>query len=767
MNYTIIKMKNAVIVLLMFVAMLQTAQAQTGGKVDFPLSKYNVVWTSPGKDATGSMPVGNGDLGANVYAVLNGDLYLLLGKTDAFDRMGNVLKTGRVKIRINPNPFSQLMTGTRAITQTLNLEQGCIDFLITGRKIAHDTIRIRIWTDANYPVYRVDIDATLDIDLKVEPEFWERNDGSFDRFETLGNRLVWHYSNGDRSVFSRDLKHYEISEMERTHPDPYKYNTFGCAMQVEGLMPENGAFAGYGNSFNIEIASLARQTPDLEAWRSEILGLLDNYRRGDAWEAHCRWWTEFWNRSWITASDNTLPAEEREKSVAPAEAGKRGEKDGAFIVAQSYNISRYLMACQGRGKYQTQFNGGIFTVPFPDYRANDGSLFKEDERDWGNRFTFQNQRLMYWCMPTAGDFDLMRPFFNYYFSILDLRKAITKAWFGHDGAYYRENTQLTGWEIDDVPQKPSGKPPRTEKGKPLPEGWYHHYHFNSGMEMTAMALEYYLYTENAAFLRDTLAPLAREVLTFYALHYERDGKGKLYFYPSQVLETWWDAANPMPDVAGINWLVSELLKLKDLPQQDKKLYERLKKQLPDIPIDQEDGKKFLLPAATYKKDIRNSENGELYAVFPYPLFGIVAGNAEIVAETMERRLNKNSMDYRCWSQDQIQYACAGMGKEAAEGLVHRWTTYSKYLRFPFYGKESPDYVPDFDHNGSGSIALQKMLVQESGDKIFLLPAWIPAWDATFKLRLRRNTIIQGSVKNGKLESWSITPESRKKDVVVN
>ena len=134
---------------------------------------------------------------------------------------------------------------------------------------------------------------------------------------------------------------------------------------------------------------------------------------------------------------------------------------------------------------------------------------------------------------------------------------------------------------------------------------------------------------------------------------------------------------------------------------------------------------------------------------------------------MERRVHKNIFDYRCWTQDQIHYACAGMGSEAADGLVHRWSTYSTYMRFPFFGKESPDYVPDFDHNGSGSIALQKMLVQESGDKIFLLPAWIPAWDATFKLRLRHNTIIQGTVKNGKLESWTITPEARKKDVILN
>jgi hypothetical protein len=31
------------------------------------LDQYNVVWDSPSRDASGSMPIGNGDLGANVW----------------------------------------------------------------------------------------------------------------------------------------------------------------------------------------------------------------------------------------------------------------------------------------------------------------------------------------------------------------------------------------------------------------------------------------------------------------------------------------------------------------------------------------------------------------------------------------------------------------------------------------------------------------------------------------------------------------------------
>ena len=38
----------------------------TGWAADL-LGAYNVVWDSPSKDATGSMPIGNGDIGLNVW----------------------------------------------------------------------------------------------------------------------------------------------------------------------------------------------------------------------------------------------------------------------------------------------------------------------------------------------------------------------------------------------------------------------------------------------------------------------------------------------------------------------------------------------------------------------------------------------------------------------------------------------------------------------------------------------------------------------------
>ena len=87
-----------------------------------PMARYNVVWDSPSKDATGQMPFGNGDIAAGVYAIEDGDLYLLLAKNDAFNYNGDIYKTGRVRISLSPNPFAK----GKPFRQTLDLPTGSI-----------------------------------------------------------------------------------------------------------------------------------------------------------------------------------------------------------------------------------------------------------------------------------------------------------------------------------------------------------------------------------------------------------------------------------------------------------------------------------------------------------------------------------------------------------------------------------------------------------------------------------------------------------------
>jgi hypothetical protein len=754
------------------------------------LSRYNVVWHTPSRDATGVMPVGNGDIAAGVYVIENGDLYLLLAKNDAYTYMGDIFKTGRVRVSLNPNPF----VAAKPFRQTLDLPSGSI-------RIEADGVELRIWADAHRPVYHIEIESPRDLAVSVQPEFWTRFDGcAFNILKpenTPGARpaetgqvqdvrldrdgqILWYYHVGDRSVYPDDLKFYRVEAMAASFPDPYRFNTFGNLIESPALRLKDGALRGTGRSFDIRLHALTMQTPKPTAWIQAIKRqAAQRVETARDWEKHRAWWAGFWERSWIIASDHTVPEEIREKLQGePSAAGRRDEGDGAALVAQSYTVFRFLMACQSRGRVQAKFNGGLFTQQLrvktvPAWKRTgaapqpDGTLLThEDDRPWGRRFTYQNQRLLFWPLLGSGDFELLKPFFDYYWNLLPMRRAITKAWFGHEGAYYRENIEPTGGERD---CGKDGRPPRNKPGEPA--SFYHDYHFNSGLETITMMSDYVNYTGDRAFRDRVLVPFAREVLLFFDRHYPRGADGKLRLDPAQVLETWWIAVNPAPDIAGLRFCLDELLAKNAGTPGDQARWRKFRAEIPEIPLRMIAGRPAIAPAETWEHK-RNSENGELYPVFPFRCFGRALGTGDIVDWTMQHRTQKGG-DW-CWKQDQIDWAYAGNAAEAAAGLVRRFRIASTACRFPLYGKEGPDSCPDLDHFGAGSVALQRMLVQEAdapsapggSAKILLLPAWPAAWDVDFKLHLSQRTVVTGTVKDGRLIAWDIQPASRKKDVVV-
>src|SRR3954452_23412406 len=119
------------------------------------LERYNVVWHSPSRagDITGSMPIGNGDIGVNVWAEEGGDVLLLIGKTDAWDENSINLKLGRVRLKLSPPP-----SPGAPFRQTLRLPTGDIEILIGN-------VRLILWVDANQPVIHVEADADAPFEL--------------------------------------------------------------------------------------------------------------------------------------------------------------------------------------------------------------------------------------------------------------------------------------------------------------------------------------------------------------------------------------------------------------------------------------------------------------------------------------------------------------------------------------------------------------------------------------------------------------------------
>src|SRR6187549_876403 len=118
------------------------------------IDEYDVTWETPSKDSSGSMPLGNGDIGLNVWVEESGDVVLLLAKTDAWDENSSLLKLGRVRLKIAPPP------DVTRFRQTLRLATGDVEIVIGD-------VRLIVWADANHPVIHVDAETTAPFELNA------------------------------------------------------------------------------------------------------------------------------------------------------------------------------------------------------------------------------------------------------------------------------------------------------------------------------------------------------------------------------------------------------------------------------------------------------------------------------------------------------------------------------------------------------------------------------------------------------------------------
>ena len=428
----------------------------------------------------------------------------------------------------------------------------------------------------------------------------------------------------------------------------------------------------------------------------------------------------------------------------------------AFIVTQAYAMQRFLNACGGRGNYAIKFNGSIFTVPpkdEPDYA---------DYRRWGPGFWWQNTRAVYYGMYASGDFDLQQPMFKQYRDILPFCQKRVEKYFGKGGnsAYYPECIYFWG---DVFPETYGTRPWNQRDGDPLQDSRWHKWEWVGGLELSYMALNYYFYTGDETFLIETAIPLAEATTKFFDEYYKTDETtGKLAMTPAQAVETWWECVNPMPEIAGLRAVLNQLLALDDqfsLPQQ-RAYWKQLLDKTPELPTWVDDqGRKRFAPAEKFASK-SNVENPELYCVFPFRLVSFETPDAQWAINALDNRWNKGPF---CWRQDEMFMAYLGLANEARENLVSRAKKKGDQ-RFGWFWDRNYDWIPDQDHGGILMAALQAMLLQYDGDKVYLLPSWPKDWNVEFKLHAPKKTTITGSYIDGKITNLHVEPSSRAKDV---
>lgn len=754
-----------------FLAIQQPAAAQS-------LTDYNVVWNSQSKNASASMPCGGGDIGLNVW-VENGDLLVYAARSGNFDENNALLKSGRLRLKLFPNPLEGAV-----FRQELHLQNGYVT--ISGE---HNGVKatIKIWVDVFHPVAHIELKSNKKINAELAYESWRYQDRVLQARENFGNSYKWaapknniakkdvigfekqgvlfYHHNQSPTVFDATVAQQGMDSVKGQLYDPLKDRCFGGFLAGDGFVPAGNADGKYTDTdfraWKLKSSKAsATHTIDLylhtsqgtqAAWKQSLDSLVNEQRKRRAvnYTSSQTWWQQFWDRSFIYT-------------------GQPGDTSETGQAGKNYQLFRYMLACNARGEWPTKFNGGLFT--FDPVFTDPAHHLTPDYRNWGGGIhTAQNQRLVYFPAIKNGDWDILKGQLDFYLRVWRNAELRSKVYWQHNGASFTE--QIENFGLPNYAEYGQGRPAGFDKG--LEYNAWLEYQWDTVLEFCFMMLEEETYTGNDISER---LPFIESCLQFFDEHYQYlakqrgrkalDGQGKLVLYPGSGAETFKMAYNASSTIAGLQTLARRLLSLPAQygTKEKRKQWEALLQRIPSIPFTQFNGHTTIAPAITWER-INNTESPQLYPVFPWGIYGVGKPGLDIALNTW--RYDTNVIKFRShigWKQDNIWAARLGLTDEAWQLTAAKLKNSNR--RFPAFWGPGFDWVPDHNWGGSGMIGLQEMLLQTDGQRILLFPAWPRQTDVHFKLHAPQNTVVEASWKAGKLEFLHVIPESRRKDIVM-
>ena len=756
----------------------------------------NVIWNTPSRNSSESMPCGGGDIGMNIW-VEEDDILFYLSRSGTFDENNCQLKQGRFRIRLFPSPFKD----AKDFRQELKLKDGYVEVSAGGTQI-------QLWADVYHPVVHVEITNAQPLRTEVSYENWRYKERMIRKgegqqcsdkwappkgavttadFVSLSskrklpgmtkkeNLLLFYHRNPEQTVFDIVVAQQGMENVKSQMMNPLKHLTFGGYLfgdNLEYTGTTDNIYAGTDyRAWNFRSSKVSRkeqfcivlhteQTATVEQWEQDLQinlqriapqGKISSKIVSQDKKQTRLWWNAFWQRSFIEPIGDTE---------------NKNDSDIKEIT-RNYTLFRYMLGCNAYGSVPTKFNGGLFT--FDPCHIDEKQAFTPDYRKWGGgTMTAQNQRLVYWPMLKSGDFDMMSSQFDFYNRMLKNAELRTQVYWQHNGACFCE--QIENYGLPNPAEYGFKRPEWFDKGVEY-NAWLE-YEWDTILEFCQMILE----TKNYANADITpYLPLIESSLTFFDEHYRQlasrrgrkalDGNGQLVLFPGSACETYKMTNNASSTIAALRTVLENYGKkdemLKTIPPIPLR-YIEIKDSL--NPTASPELKQTISPAVSWER-INNVETPQLYPVFPWRIYGVGKENLELARNTYF--YDPEAIKFRShvgWKQDNIWAACLGLTEEAKRLTLAKLSNGPH--RFPAFWGPGYDWTPDHNWGGSGMIGLQEMLLQTNGEQILLFPAWSKEWDIHFKLHAPGETTVEATLKDGKVTDLKVLPESRKKDIII-
>jgi hypothetical protein len=769
------------------------------------LAGCNVTWDSASTDESfSSMPLGNGDLGLNVWVERNGDLMFYVAKVDAFDAQHLLPKLGRIRLRTEPPlELDQLKT-------TLRLEQAAVEVVAGDAKF-------RVWVDANAPVIRVEGHCPTPRKVTLFAESLRSWQNAADPLPGSGtaallfhddsDKVVWCYRN-QSSVWAANFANQNSPQMVAKTKDPILHRTSGCVLAATGfkrINPTTLVSPQAVSAMDATVRVLTSQPDSLDAWKTEALRPVTS-----DWNAHLAHWKSFWSRSHIfipKAGEGAYSLDQFRFTQFPqARDAYDGHKEipaaqNAFQISQRYALERFCQAIASRGAVPPQYNGSLFTMDMPasvmGFDRPKPNPVSPDGRDWAQlSFMWQNTRHPYWAMATRGDYDTITPGMDFVRNGLDIAKDRCNKLYGIDGAVIFEASWFHNVGVFPFEGMPG----------------HLRFHQLATIELPAIMAETYAHTRDETFLRDVLLPCAEEGLKFYFNRFPKtDANGRMLMEGVGCAETYQGVKSPATEMGCMKFLLDQLLTF-PIDARQRAQFAKWRAMLPDVPTRRIRGMDLLAVGEVYDPGRVDCETPELYSIYPFrqawlgtpDKLAMARQSFHVRNASLDGTVDWQPVETGGWQSAPVQAAYLGLAREAARlasinfndrfihwsgnitkgpnGELMRGATdgpgfvvgdpksglpfpYRPRPRFPAFWECKMDGTPDNDHGANSVNTLQSMLLQSDGKKMYLLPAWPEDWDVSFKLCANDNTTVECEYRNGKVQSLKVTPRWRRADVV--
>ena len=780
-------------------------------------STYDVDWTSPSTLESQSMPLGNGDLALSVWVnASDGSLQYYAQPSSSFDENGQLLKLIRGRISFNldtssPPRFSSFHHHLHIAnaSQTISFQSGQLSvFAVIYVDRYHQVVRFHIQTSPPSMVSNsIEMWRTTPTTMGSN---WQGGYYCDERFvypDRLANSpagtLTWYHRNdGDlnNSMYEAALRQQNLTGIGLENINPLVNRTWGGYLVHDdttswGIGEVEKQWYGQSvslrrsqpvSSFSFSLFPHTEEWSTVAEWQKRLTLTVQQVQaipEAIRLSAHRQYWSDFYNRSHV-------------------EITLRNDSATTFLLNQVVLLQRMTDAMCGQNDYPIHFNGEGWNIG--EYSDSPQG---PDHRQWGSAFWWQNIRMSYYPAAPAGDFDLLTPLFRFYQRTQHVQETRIRQYYGHSGAYWDETLTMYGLMSNgQFGYQCTGN--EQIHGNP----WIR-LHWDGSFELCLLMVQYYHFTQDETFALQTLIPVCSAVMDFFYQHFPgRDESNHTDFFPSQSLETWQCntfgtgdrtgcPTNAIIYVSGMQATLTALLALPS-PLVSDELRAMWTSQfiaLPPLPKGQcqaNTSQTCLLPAAGgwHPGVTNNTENVELYTVWPYAQYGVALADYSTILS------NYNLRPFPCndgWCQDVVDAAMLGLRDETAKQVIERvHLAPAVGWKFPTFNGPLQDSTPADDHFNVLRVAVQSMLVHEvsaasmdwaglrermgeivqlegeengvqaEGTKLLLFAALPLGWDAEFKLWAQGPTVIEGTCFNNTLTSLVVTPESRRKDIVL-